>query len=774
MARESAPVEIKSFIGGLFTDSTALTFPDNASLDEDNMVLDTSGLRSRRLGMDYEDDSSIITTSQTYDASNIYGHTTYRWDNAGNDPSESLLAVQFGNEVKFFNLNNSVVSSEVILTHAFDATTSEDSYSYAVVDGILTVVTGQKEITSFEYNVVDNTISATTSILEIRDLFGVSVTINSTDLTSGNNVSTRPSSINDDHKYNLRNQSWATARTAANTETLQDPITFFFSESGNTVYPANSDSVNKALYADPNDTDARTKERFFAKDLIANRFGTTHAAKGHYIIDAMERGSSRKTAYDQTVSESTVTLTSISSLAVDRTEGGPSVISQYAGRVFYSGFNGSLIGGDNRSPRMSSYVLFSKQVEDVGDVVRCYQDGDPTSIDEPDLLDTDGGFIRLDGAYGIKGSLNLSDTLFILAANGVWSIIGNEGAGFTATGYSVSKITDRGVINIDSIVEVENSFTYWSEDGIYSIVKNDFGDWIASSITNNKIGKFYSEITSTNKVNAQGQYDGFDKKIRWVYNNSISGNTNVRELVLDTILGAFYTNTIYTPSGSTLPKVVGIFESNPFTISLQSEFVVVGTNVVQANAIDVVVQTDASTSTTREIQYVIVTNIDTVIKYTFGLHKDTNWFDFKSFDGTGVDAPAFLLTGYLSGGDFQRRKQTTYMTVYANKTEDGYTTDENGDFVASNQSSILVQTQWDWTNDANSNRFSIKSEAYRHNRMYIPTDVTDNFDDGHTVVVTRNKIRGQGHVMSIKFNTTSGKDFQLLGWSLIMSINTQV
>ena len=108
MAREAAPVEVNTFIGGLFTDATALTFPDNASLSEDNMVLNASGLRNRRLGMDYEDSASIITTTQVTGSSPA--HTSFRWDNAGNDPTESLLVVQFGNELKFFNLNNTIIS----------------------------------------------------------------------------------------------------------------------------------------------------------------------------------------------------------------------------------------------------------------------------------------------------------------------------------------------------------------------------------------------------------------------------------------------------------------------------------------------------------------------------------------------------------------------------------------------------------------------------------------------------------------------------------------
>ncbi len=42
------------------------------------------------------------------------------------------------------------------------------------------------------------------------------------------------------------------------------------------------------------------------------------------------------------------------------------------------------------------------------------------------------------------------------------------------------------------------------------------------------------------------------------------------------------------------------------------------------------------------------------------------------------------------------------------------------------------------------------------------------------VVVTNNKVRGSGKAMSIEFTSESGKDFDLLGWSVLASGNTRV
>src|SRR5699024_10813701 len=44
-------------------------------------------------------------------------------------------------------------------------------------------------------------------------------------------------------------------------------------------------------------------------------------------------------------------------------------------------------------------------------------------------------------------------------------------------------------------------------------------------------------------------------------------------------------------------------------------------------------------------------------------------YDWKEIDGTGIDAESFLLTGYLPSGDYQRGKQTVYMTTHFKRTD---------------------------------------------------------------------------------------------------------
>jgi len=46
-------------------------------------------------------------------------------------------------------------------------------------------------------------------------------------------------------------------------------------------------------------------------------------------------------------------------LPEDRTPGGATLVAEFAGRVFYGGFSGKTIGGDENSPELSNYLLFS-------------------------------------------------------------------------------------------------------------------------------------------------------------------------------------------------------------------------------------------------------------------------------------------------------------------------------------------------------------------------------------------------------------------------------
>lgn len=773
MARSVSAVEVNKFNAGLITDASPLTTPDNSSLEEDNMVLNIDGSRSRRLGMDYESDYDIITTTIEDAGDTKVGISSYRWDNAGGDPEKSVEVVQVGNELKFFDLNASSVSKGLFHTELLITAPTDFIFSFTVVDGILVVSTGEKEIYSLEYTAPDG-ITVTTSRLLVRDFFGIADVFDGVDITRGSDVQNRPITLDDAHLYNLRNQSWGIPRVSGNTEDMGDPVLYFFEQSTG-LYPANSDTITEALYPDAGDSDNRTVERFFAANLVSNPLGTTRAAQGYFIIDALDRGSSRNTEEAANRARySELTSLPVDTLPSDETPGGASTITEFAGRVFYSGFPGDVIDGDRHSPKMSSYVLFSKVVDSTADLNLCYQEGDPTSKNNPDIVDTDGGFIRINEAYGIKRLINLGSALIVVAANGVWRIVGGTDKGFTATNYIVEKISDRGCTAKDSIAVIDNTFMYWGDDAIYHVAPDQFGGLVANNITFGRIQKLYDSINIEDKRAAKGEYDGYERKVRWLYYNRTADDEPTKELVLDLQLQAYYTNTIKQLDGEVFPRAATIFVALPYQV--------VGSEVnLVAGLDDVVVGTDPVVLTVntkegiaqREIGYVVVTSVSPVVEYTFAIYRNTDFKDWFSVDGVGVDADAHVVTSYLSGTDFQREKQVPYITIHSKRTESGYQEDGD-DLIPVGRSSILVQARWDWSNSTSSGKWGREFQAYRYRRLYIPTGSDDDFDNGFETVVTKNKLRGSGKVLSLKFRSEPERDFHLYGWSMLFDMSQNV
>lgn len=777
MPRSSVPVEVNNFVAGLVTDANPLTFPDNASIEEQNMILNIDGSRQRRLGLDYEEDYQEITTTITNASTLDKAINTFKWDNAGGDPENSILVVQVGSELKFHPMDTSPISGNTVLL-TYDVTAANDAvaFSFAVVDGILVVATGEKEVLVFTYD--SGSITQSTQTLLIRDLFGVEDVTSGTDLYD--NLDKRPTSITSVHLYNLRNQTWALPRINANAETLVDPVAAFRTSSGST-YPSNSDTVNVALYPDAADSGARGVDRFFASDIVRNPRGTSPAPKGYFIIDALERGDSR-VAKEVLLRANNPDLSlpvTGSSIPNDITPGGAKCVAEFAGRVFYSGFSGEVIDGDKNSPRMSSYILFSKLVNQTTDINKCYQEGDPTSKDQPDLIATDGGFLRVYGAYNIQSMFNVGSSLLVLAQNGVWRIYGGSDYGFDATNYVVERITDHGVVSTDSVVSVDNTIMFWGDDGIYHVRTNEYGDWTAQNISFGRIQDYYGRIPPEDKRRSKAAYDSFERKVRWVYYNRLTDDSPTTELVLDVNLQAYYLN-IISEYGTGGPKMVAPIKVNPYQIVNDTTPVVVNTEQVVVNGENVVYGIeDTLTNPIQEISYLVVTQISPVIKYTFAFYRNVEFRDWYSYDNAGLDAEAFVVTGYSAGPEKQQRdhmryKGVPYLFVHSRRTETGFSENIDGDFEPLNESSCIVQARWDWSDSQASNRWGTPFQAYRYRRLYLPEDVLDDYDIGYSTIVTKNKLRGKGKVLSIKFSTEPYKDLHLYGWSYIMSMTGNV
>jgi hypothetical protein len=105
------------------------------------------------------------------------------------------------------------------------------------------------------------------------------------------------------------------------------------------------------------------------------------------------------------------------------------------------------------------------------------------------------------------------------------------------------------------------------------------------------------------------------------------------------------------------------------------------------------------------------------------------------------------------------------------RTESGVVVDDEGTVTLLDDSGCLMYAIWEWTNNSLSGRWSRPQQVYRLPRFQLfDEDSTFLFD----VVNTRNKIRGKGRALSLRFNTEPGKDMILLGWGMDISMKQTI
>jgi hypothetical protein len=524
-----------------------------------------------------------------------------------------------------------------------------------------------------------------------------------------------------------------------------------------TGYPSNSD-----LRLIGNGTNKDGDPDFQASRINLQGVTTTPAPKGHFIIDAFKRNKSRRSQARTSFSQE------------DEEQGNISVVTTFANRVFYSGISSNILGKQEESPDYTGCVFFSRNITNLKDLNECYQQADPTAEDDNVLVTTDGGFIKIAEASNIVEMVTVRSNLVVFAENGVWAISGKDGV-FTATDYSINQITNVGCSSADSIVVAEDLVYFWSDGGIYVLSSDQIsGELNAQNITETTIQSFYNDISDVGRSFAKGKFDSVNRKISWLYNNdddydgvSFRHSYN-KELVFDTVLGAFYPRSIGTSSEGR--QVAAFMETESFVIVNDIQDVVVNGEPVVVNGEQVVVATAQPSKGETVTKYLTLSptgSLDTY-QFTFASYENVDFLDWGE-----TDSPAHLVTGYELGGDTQRNKQVVYMTAHFNRTEKGF--DEvDGELEADFPSGCKVQAQWDFSNSVTSGKWGKEFQAYRLNRNYIPSGDTDDFDYGYSVISTKTKVRGSGRAVSFKINTESGKDCQLLGWGLSLSGGSSV
>ena len=813
--------EYLTFVKGIITESNPLTNVENASTDEANFELKRDGSRRRRLGLDYEAGYALSPdiAEEVFSEQSV---STYTWKSISGLSSANIVLVQTGATLYLYDSDNSSISANSLSTsidlsqYEVPGLRAKDAeIEVSEVSGRLIICSPNIDPFYIFYDKESNNFTSRPFGLQIRDFVG---------LASGLLVDENPTTLSNEHNYNLKNQGWDTNK-----------IDLYFT--ANSAYPA--DSQQWALGKDSVDV-------FDPDELDKQYFGGTPAPKGKFLLDIFNKtyntviGEASSTVmstavYDDTAKEVTVTSPTAHGLTsgdvaqitglifrlnyhddkwinlnpitdrfrvvvISTTEfkfelnlstGGRliyyisgsfnsystasteistssekyriSSIASSGGRVFYAGLKDS---------EYSNYIFFSRIIETEADFSKCYQISDPTSEIASDLLDADGGYIVITGMAKVVKLVAIENSIVIFATNGVWQIRGGESLGFTALDYSIHKVSSIGTVNSDSILLVESSIVYWADGGIYSISADQVsGKLNATNISESTIQTLYLAIPSVGRVHATGTYDGDTKRISWLYNEDDDYDGNFykykynKELVYDVSLGAFFKNE-FAELDSDSPYVAGyIGTSSLVTTSVAYDIVVNGDPVV-VNSDPVQMSLDLLGRGSLGIKYLTVVpqTGGATSKITFSQYSDLDFMDFSTADGTGKSYSSYLETGNEILGDTTRDKQAKYLTMHFNRTETGFT-NTNG-FNAIRPSSCLVQSKWGWSNSAASGKYGTQFQAYKLKRNYVPTGTGDTFDYGFEVISTKNKLRGSGAALALRIESEEGKDMHLLGWGI--------
>lgn len=761
MTKKAVKAEVNTFVRGLITEASPLNFPENASLAEENYELLKTGVRQRRLGLDYEMGyygRVALFPGETLETSQI---KTFVWEDAGGISDKDILVLQFNNRLHFFDLNvESISNSGFIQTITFpSAELGSRVASFTAIDGKLIVAGGGYDIIAVTYNAVLNLLGVQGYPLLVRDLWGV-------EFPPSDQVEHYRPAQNAPHAhfYNLYNQSWGIPRRweGAGVNQFTDPVAYFSSQKG--VLPASEETVWTAMSVAAG-TEPYEYLRPNAWDELKGSM--PESAKGYFIIDLLRRGAARTRAIETNKGLYPQMYLNTFATHPDIAGSGATIVQEFAGRVFYGGFSGEVIGGDNKSPVLSSYLVFSQLVNNFIDLGKCYQEGDPTSREGTDVVDTDGGFLRISGMNQLLSLQDMGSSLLAIANNGVWSITGGSDYGFTATNYKVSKVSDFGSISAESIVKVGNTIMFWGHNSIFIIELNNVGEFVVRSITDDTIQTFYANISSDEKINATGIYDDISKTVRWIYYDAqvIGLETGIKELILDTRIPAFYLYRI-----NLLPNtfVKGLFRVPSFRMAETDVPILMGLESVLSGSQEVIIPYPLRIPTNSGVRYMVLSNdsVNTTF-FTFAYYRDGQFRDWRSQNGIGIDAKAFLITGAITAGDSSVDKQVPYVTVHMYRTENGV----DSEMIPTNQSGCFMRARWEWANSPNSNKWGPYQQVYRYKRGYLTSNPGSTYDTGFELITTKNKVRGIGKSISLYFESEPYKDCRIVGWNININGN---
>ena len=716
---------VNTFIKGLVTEASEMSFPENASSDELNCELLKNGARRRRKGLAYE------TNYQESSFPVLAGDFVHKqtWTNVSGLSGVEYLVMQVNNMVYFYDKSFQTVSAG-LKSYSIDLddysasngfSPNEEPIQCASISGYLIITSAA--INPIRVKYVSNTsINVALIPIKIRDFdFQYTGSVSSEFYPTLAQLGGSTSSADYlNYKYDLYNMGWSSNNTGRGTNA------FTYWDTDQADYP----SRNKPWWISKNSDSDMTVGPHRKIDG-----GNTLGPNGHYILDLFSKNRS--------------SISGIAGLPTVTETARFRATAPYAGRVWYAGLDSAVNGGK---------VFFSRVVENELDLGKCHQADDPTSEDSAGVVDSDGGYLLIPDASNIKALFPMGSILLVMAQNGIWAVGGVDQV-FKATEFFVKKISPFGLSSARSLVDAMGTPIFWDVSGIYTVSMD--GQSEAVQNISQPIKSYFDAISNSKKSEVQATFDRLNKRVYWLFpsNAETVAHKFTRILVLDLELGAFYPWEV--TASSTGQYLVGSFFLSGFGAANTDFNVLSGTDNVLVSADTVITTIESSGIVDTDIKFTVKTENDTL---TFASFSDRGFLDW----GT-TDYSSYAETGYEFMGDATIKKNSPYLTSYLRRTEENFVSDGGDGYVPDYPSSCYLVVKWDLSRD--SSRWSDPSQIYRMVNYPIvnPNDLTFNYP--YDTIVSRTKVRGKGRVLRMKFYSETGKDFYLIGWESVVAKN---
>ena len=622
---------VNTFVKGLITEASELTFPENASVDELNCALERDGTRRRRKALTLEENHvlSDVTIPQ-----GALVHTL-DWYNVAGQPNLEFLVVQVNNILYFYEKSADPLSAnkyaDTVNLNSYSAANnlspSDERVQVTSLNGALIVASPAINTFFVEFDTVAQTFSETTITFKERDFEW-----QGSDVEVTSEYFSNDSSPSAERTYDAKNVGWGQGG---------GPATYTF-------------ALTHAWYAGKDANGA-----FNATDWGEIYSGSSLAANGHFVVDVFNKVRSGLTTEVETARFRTV--------------------AAYAGRVFYAGIDSAKNGGK---------VYFSRLTERLADVGNCFQVYDPTSEIISDLLDTDGGVVSIPDAHNIRKLHVIGASLLVFAENGVWAVAGVDNV-FRATEYAITRISDTGLTNETSFVVADGLPVWWSKTGIYAIQQGEsLSVPTAQNLSLSTIQTFWNSIPNEKKAQVHVEYDKVNQRVMWFYpdaEETIDYKYN-NILVMDLALQAFYPWKIADQDSNTSYVIGTSYYAGLGSTSTETQ-VVNGADTV-VNGANNVIATLYRDYLQGDSEIKVLVRDGATGKMTFATFRGDSYLDWGD-----ADYKSFAEAGYDFMGDMTTFKTAPYITTYMRVTEDGYTASGLGyDFI--NPSSCLMSVSW--------------------------------------------------------------------------------